>query len=300
MKLWKYTFTLLLLVLAAIAIGISQLPDDNLHIIACDVGQGDAILVTYKNIQILTDGGPNSSVLDCLGRHIPFWDRDIELVISTHPDADHSTGLVDVIKRYNVDKILINPVDPGTDIYRLLESAVGGRGVEVVNPSEGMGLRLGLIHLDILGPSDEFLNKLTVKSEGDKLSKYSIGKETNLYSIVYKLSFKKFGGLFLGDIPKESSDQLAARLTSLRVNYIKIPHHGSANGLTQNLLEKIVPEGGPSSLLGVISVSAKNMWGFPAPEILTMLSNYNVRVLRTDQMGDVEVITDGDKIWWKN
>jgi len=67
------------------------------------------------------------------------------------------------------------------------------------------------------------------------------------------------------------------------------------------LLDKIVPDGGlPRPVVGVISVGSKNMWGFPAPAILNMLSSYQVKVLRTDEMGDVEVITDGDKIWWKN
>jgi len=97
--------------LSGVVIAIFQLPDGNLHIIACNVGQGDAILITYQNIQILTDGGPDTRVLSYLGKYMPFWDRNIELVISTHPDADHSTGLTDVIKNYNIDKILINPID---------------------------------------------------------------------------------------------------------------------------------------------------------------------------------------------
>lgn len=294
MKIWNYTISLLLLILAGISIAILQLPDRNLHIVACDVGQGDAILVTYRDIQILTDGGPDSKVLNCLGRHMPFWDRNIELVVSSHPDADHSSGLVDVIKRYKVGKILINPIDPGTDIYRLLENEVGSKGVGVVNPQEGMGIGVGLIHLDILHPSTKLYGSLVVENEDSKLTKYTIRSDTNLYSIVYRLSFKKFTGLFPGDIPKETSDSLAARQPDIRVNYIKIPHHGSANGLTINLLKATMPK------VAVISVGKKNMWGFPAPSILQMLKDNNVQVLRTDQIGDAEVITDGDKIWWKN
>lgn len=294
MKIWKYTLNLLILILLLVLMAITQLPDENLHIITCDVGQGDAILVTYKNIQILTDGGPDSSVLSCLSRHIPFWDRDIELVISTHPDSDHSTGLIDVIERYKVSSILISSVDPGTDIYRLLENEVGSQGVGVVHPTGGMRLGVGLIYLDIVSPTEEMFSKLIVKNEGSKLSKYAIGKETNLYSIVYKLSFKKFSGLFLGDTPKEASDSLAESGKMEKVNYIKIPHHGSANGMTLNLLKAVMPK------IAVISVGAKNMWGFPAPSVLQMLEENNVQVLRTDQMGDVEVVTDGEKIWWKN
>jgi len=154
MKIWNYTITILLLMLAGIIIAILQLPDKNLHIIACDVGQGDAILIIYKNVQILTDGGPDNKVLSCLGKYLPFYDREIELVVSTHPDADHSTGLIEVVKKYKVDKILVNPVDPGTEIYRVLEKMVGSRGVGVIAPESGMQLGLGLIHLDILSEFD--------------------------------------------------------------------------------------------------------------------------------------------------
>lgn len=108
-RFWKLTFTLLLLILAAVYLAITQLPDKNLHLIACNVGQGDAILLTYGSIQILTDGGPDKNVLTCLGKYMPFYDHKIEMVISTHPDADHLTGLISVIQNYKVEKILINP-----------------------------------------------------------------------------------------------------------------------------------------------------------------------------------------------
>jgi competence protein ComEC len=274
MKFWKYTFFLLSLILTLVLIAIFQLPDGNLHIIACDVGQGDAILVIYKNIQILTDGGPDDKVISCLGKYLPFWDRNIELVISTHPDADHSTGLIDVVKKYNVGSILINPVEVSTETIRVLQNAVGSRGVRVIRPGYGMGLGLDLIHLDILSRFDPQIS------------------DTNANSVVYKLKFGKFLALFPGDIPQNAADALAGTVGP--VNYIKIPHHGSKNGLTDNLLKATMPK------IAVISVSKKNSWGFPSPEILEMLKNYNVKVLRTDEMGDVEVVTDGEKIWWKN
>lgn len=290
MKAWKYTLFFLILILAAITIAIFQFPDNNLHIIACDVGQGDAILVIQGSRQILTDGGPDNKVLDCLGRHMPFWDREIELVISTHPDADHSTGLVGVMKNYKVDKLLINPIDSGTQIYQALVSEVGGGGVDVINPTAGMKLGIGLIYLDILSPTQQMFEKLSVINWDDMLSKYLLKDETNFYSISYLLSFKNFKGLFPGDIPPEISDMLAGNWTLGSVKYIKIPHHGSTNGITENLLKKVMPN------IAVISVG-DNQWGLPKPEILALLAKYNARVFRTDQMGDVEVITDGEKYW---
>mgnify|MGYP001618356405 CR=1 FL=1 len=77
--------------------------DKKLHIVFCSVGQGDAILIrTPEGSDILVDGGPDESVSNCLSRHMPLWDRTIEVVYLTHPDADHLTGLIQVIKTYNV------------------------------------------------------------------------------------------------------------------------------------------------------------------------------------------------------
>lgn len=276
MRYWKYTFSMLLLILVAILLAIFQFPDKNLHIIACDVGQGDAILIKHGFTQILTDGGPDKSVLACLGKYMPFYDRRIELVISTHPDADHLTGLVSVLQNYKVDKLLINPIDPGTQVFQALILEVGGSGTNVINPAAGMKVRVGMIYLDIVNPSDRLLLRRQ--------------KETNFYSVAYRLDFKDFSALMPGDIPSEISDRLASDWQMGSVEYIKIPHHGSINGLTENYLKTLMPK------VAVISVG-KNSWGHPRPEILEMLERYNVKILRTDQMGNIEVASNGEEYW---
>jgi competence protein ComEC len=296
MKFSKYIFYFLLLILLGVGIAISQLPDDNLHIIVCDVGQGDAILFVYKNIQVLTDGGPDSKVISCLGKYMPFWDREVELVISTHPDADHSTGLIDVIKKYKVDKMLINPIDSGTQTIKVLQNLVKTHGIGVVSPIEGQEIRIGLIYLDIVNPSASQINALTEKIDTSPLHFYKPIDQTNEYSISYKLSFGKFSGLFTGDFGPKTSDRLADAIALSeveRVNYIKIPHHGSKNGITANLLKELMPK------TAVISVGKKNRYGHPHQEILDMLAKYNVRIFRTDKLGDVEFITDGEKYWMR-
>jgi len=106
------------------------------------------------------------------------------------------------------------------------------------------------------------------------------------------MRFRKFLALFPGDISQNVADGLTATIGP--VNYIKIPHHGSKNGATDNLLKVTMPN------VAVISVAKKNPWGFPSPEILEMLKNYNVKVLRTDETGDVEFVTDGEKYWLEN
>ena len=125
MKTWRYLILLEVLILASILIGFISFDNRKLRLIACDIGQGDAILVTYGNNQILTDGGPNNRVLDCLSEFMPFWDRKIELVVLTHPDKDHFAGLIDVFKRYEVGSFLTTKAKSSSQEYRLLESIVG-------------------------------------------------------------------------------------------------------------------------------------------------------------------------------
>src|SRR3972149_6329793 len=80
-----------------------SLPDGKLHIIFCDVGQGDAAYIrTPNNQDMLIDGGPDDKVLSCLGRHMPFYDRTIDVVVLTHPQKDHLQGLISVVERYTV------------------------------------------------------------------------------------------------------------------------------------------------------------------------------------------------------
>lgn len=282
MRFWNYIFIFLLLILSLLVIGLFQLPDDNLHVIACDVGQGDGLLIIYKNIQILTDGGPDNKVIGCLGRHIPFWDREIELVISTHPQKDHYSGLIEVFKRYKVDNILYNKVDVSTPDYQVLEKEVGSRGISVIRPHVGQVLKVGMIYLDILNPPDGFTDS-----------------NSNNIGIVDLLKYANFKAIFMADVENTVSDGLSTLSEIQGVNYIKVNHHGSKNGLTQNLLEKLVDGFHPeaSGVVGVISVGKNNIYGHPHKEILDMLGKYNVKILRTDEMGDVDVVTDGER-WW--
>lgn len=287
MKRWKYILVLLGLVGSLILIGLFQLPDGKLHIIACDVGQGDATLMIYKNYQILVDGGPDEKVVSCLGKYLPFWDRELELVILTHPDKDHFAGLTEVFRRYKVGNFLANAVTISKPEYGVLEKEVGSHPVGMLYPDIGQTIRVGLIYLDILNPDGDVSGK---EMAGDGKVEVT-DAETNGYSIVSLVSFGKFKAILTGDMTPAVSDKLAGDLAGEAVNYIKISHHGSNNGMTENLLKVLMPE------IAVISVGKNNIYGHPAPEILEMLKKYNLKILRTDETGDIEIVTDGEKYW---
>lgn len=275
--------SLLLLLTISIWIAVFNI-DDNLHIVACDVGQGDAILIQKNTTQILIDGGPNQKVLDCLGKYMPFWDKQIEVIFLTHPDIDHYGGLIDVFKDYKVVHYFDNGSVSSSQEYKVLESLVGGSGVSVASLVEGQVVRVGLIYLDILHPEKKF---------EDRNSKFEMNDDNN-DSLVILLIYDQFKALFTGDAEQEVSNQLSESSKIQNVNYIKVNHHGSKNGLTQKLLDASDPE------IAVISSGIKNRYGHPHAEILKILSEKDIQILRTDEVGDVIIKTDGVNFWTKN
>ena len=247
--------------------------------------------------QVLVDGGPDNSVLDCLSRHMPFWDRKIEVVMLSHPQSDHFAGLIEVLKRYEVDSFVSTGLDSSSSEYQVLKSLVGGSGAKVVNPTRGMVIRLGKMQLDIVHPSNQFLVENGVGQEpsggAGVLGAFTSSTDPNEFSIVTILSLGEFDVLLTGDIGPDVMDEIIDTGRIRDVEYIKIPHHGSKNGLTKELLEISRPE------VAVISAGRNNRYGHPHKEVLNLLTSYELRVLRTDEVGDIEVVTDGKKWWLK-
>lgn len=292
MGFWKYIFLLLILILTSVWLAVfGTSKKDELHLIACDVGQGDAILATYNDVQILFDGGPNTSVLDCLSEHIPYWDNEIELIVLSHPQSDHLRGLIDVFDNYQVVNFLASSLDSSSQEYQVLKSKVGGSGARVINPTTGMTIRLGKIYLDIVWPNDEFQEKeALVSKEGSVLGGYTTKRDSNDFSVVAILRLEEFDALLTGDIGPKVIDEILQTGEIADVEYIKVPHHGSKNGLTKELLEASTPE------IAVISVG-KNQWGHPHGEVTELLNDKDIKTFRTDEMGNVEIITDGERVW---
>jgi len=289
---WKYSYAFLALFAMVVWLAVYYYPKDKLKLIACDVGQGDAILAIYGKTQFLIDGGPNDKVLDCLSSHMPFWDRNIEVVILTHPDKDHFSGLIEIFKRYEVDYFIANSLEPGSQGYQVLKKVVGGSDAVVIPPKEGMVIGNSMMHLEIVFPTQTFqkenLTFNTNVNDSKVLGTSTTSKSANNFSIVTILESGDFKALLTGDIVPGITDEIIDTGRIGKVDYIKVPHHGSKNGLTEDLLKKANPE------IAVISVG-KNQWGHPHKEILNLLAEYNVKILRTDELGDI-VVTDESEI----
>jgi len=280
-----------LLVFLGLAAGvIFQWPDRQFHLVVCDVGQGDAILLVHGSSQVLIDGGPNSRVADCLSSHLPFWDREIELIVATHPDKDHISGLVDVIERYRVKMFVsINEVNK-TTVFENLRAEVWQNQLPVHIARKGDQIMVGQIKLKVLSP-EKSDNKYLVWQQvlGETASSSSEG--SNDRSVVLRANYHQFDVLLTGDIEASIEKKLTREQDLSDIEVLKVSHHGSKYSTSQELLEAVKPR---LALIGV----GKNQWGHPAKEVLERLAKLKIPVLRTDLEGDIEVVSDG-KSWWQ-
>lgn len=268
----RLILTISLLLLSLLFLFIFSLPDRNVHVVFCDVGQGDAILITYGTNQILVDGGqPNGKVLSCLSRHMPFWDRRIEVVSATHPQLDHFGGFIDVIKRYRVDILTRPEVEGEIPEWKILKDEIKKRSIPEKFLSKGGKISIGSLRYDIESPF-----------EGHSI------QDLNEYSIVGNLSYGDFDVSLTGDVMLPTINEIEG---IREAEVLKVPHHGSKNGLTREFLEIVSPK------LAIMSLGKNNQYGHPHKETLDLLDEFGVRVLRTDIDGEVEVVSDG-KRWW--
>lgn len=296
-KKWQTALTGLVL-LAGVTWGVvATWPDGKVHVYMCDVGQGDAILVSWNWTQMLVDGGPNERVLECLTKHIPFYDRKLEAVVLTHPQADHMGGLIPVMQRYSVEEFVTVNVSNQTNQFAVLTEVLRERGISPKFIRGGDRVQVAgngstVLSFDIIWPSWEFLMANT--KEGDPPSSWRTAEgqtDLNSFAIVGKLSYGNFSIMLTGDA--DSKVDLAIMATGLlkEAEVLKVPHHGSKTGMLPEFLEVVSPK------LCVISVGKNNRYGHPAPETVKMVSDYGCRLMRTDIDGEVEVVSDGEG-WW--
>ena len=275
-KLNKKASRIILSILALIALlswtAVFASGDNKLHIHFYDLGQGDGIYIrTPAKQDILIDGGPDATILTKLGQDMPFYDRDIELMISTHPDADHITGLISVLERYKVKMVLWNGVEKETKTFQRLKKLIKEKNIPTKTAQVGQEIKAGQVIFYILSSEKE-------------------AQEINNTSIVAKLIYGKNKALFTGDAGKSVEYGMIKAGFNLKSDILKIGHHGSKSCTSQEFLDEVDPK------YAIISAGKKNKYGHPHKEVLEKLLKKDLKLFRTDLDGDVECILDGEKI----
>ncbi len=274
----KITFSILIVLFGGTVITWSVIfsltPDNVLEVVFFDIGQGDSIFIeTPSKRQVLIDGGPDKSVLEKLNEQMPFYDRKIDLIILTHPDADHITGLIEVLGYYQIGHILTSGFQKDTVVYNKWKKLIEEKGIPLSLAQSGQKIFLEEnIVLEILWPDQNSIKTIS---------------SANNASVVGRLVYGQSEILLTGDIEKKIESQLVRHSVSnsLESDILKVPHHGSKTSASYNFLQAVSPE------IAVISVGEGNRYKHPSQDVLDRLEN--TTIYRTDKNGDIEVLTDG-------
>ncbi|MEK7642444.1 MAG: MBL fold metallo-hydrolase, partial [Patescibacteria group bacterium] len=224
-----------------------------------NIGQGDAVFIEAPSgNQMLIDSGPGRSILRELSKVMPFYDRSIDVVLATHPDADHIGGLPDVLGRYKIDWFVESGVESDTGLYQELESRI--MNYELSNKTKKILARRGMV-VDLGGGA---ILQILFPDRDPR------GMETNTASIVARLVYGESEFLLTGDSPINiesylvSLDCLKCPL-ALHSDVLKAGHHGSKTSTSQRFVSLVSPQ------YVVISAGKDNKYGHPHQEVLDTL-----------------------------
>ena len=273
--------TLLSLLVALATVAAVARPDGRLHVVALDVGQGDAILVeTPAGGRLLVDGGPDPDrLLVALDGRIPPWDRRIDLVVVTHPHEDHVGGLALVVERYRVARVVESGMAGPGPGYAALEAALAARSQRSGRLATGDRFALDNVRFEVLWP-----DRTAVPPQPP-----DTGTGINNVSIVLLGSFGSQRFLLTGDI-EEGIDPILVARGLPRIDLLKVAHHGSRTATSEALLAATRPA------VALVSVGVANTFGHPAPATLARLTGHAIATYRTDLQGSLDVALDGSSL----
>lgn len=265
----RFTFIIgFIAIVSVFVFFISEVVKKETIVVFCNVGQGDAAYLRIENkIDVLIDSGPNKKILTCLGEHMPFYDKKIEYAFLSHPQRDHYGGFIDVLERYEIQTFVLSYSESASEAYQRLLKKLKQSNTNVL--------------LLFAGTTFTFTSKSSAYFfwPTEKFTKESSEKDPNVFSQIILFRLKNISILFTGDVNPSAQPYFVNNLSP--VNILKVPHHGSKNGLTSELLGKVNPE------IAVISVGKNNSYGHPSVRIIRMLKDTHVTIRRTDQEGNV-------------
>ena len=270
---------MLMVVVVILGLLVWKLPDGLLHVWVLDVGQGDAILAESPVGEwMMIDGGPDSMAVKKMGEILPFYVDKIDLVVLSHPHADHLNGLIEVIKRYKVKTVLMTGARYNYGAYDEFYKLLKMRGVEVIFTDGESDLKMGKIGFDIIYPQKSI--------EGSGFN------NINNSSIVLRLIYGNKRLMFSGDLEMEKEQEIVEQTQlNLGADLVKAGHHGSRTSNTLDWLTRIHPQ------WAIISCGVDNGFKHPAPSTVERFLSLGAGVWRTDIDGTVQIVSDGDKLW---
>lgn len=256
----------------------SSLTTGDLQVYYLDVGQGDSeLLFLPDGTTVLIDAGDRDCINSITGALKDFGVEQIDILIATHPHADHIGAMATVVRNFDIGTIYMPKVDdsqtPTTVSYEKLLESIAKKDLKVKTGKAGItAYKNGKVKLEFLAPNSSSYNNL------------------NNYSIVAKLTYDDTSFLFLGDAERENLNEMLDRGYDLSCDVMKLGHHGSSNAISKKLMDAAQPS------YGIISCGAGNSYGHPHREALKLLQQYDVTTYRTDEDGTILATSDGKTI----
>jgi competence protein ComEC len=233
-----------------------------------DIGQGDSFLITNSGntTQLLIDGGKDFAVIDQLGKAMPSSDKTIELVIATHPDLDHIGGLVHVLKRFDVTRLLLTGAPVDKPVNQALYQAISPY-TEVVYAHQGWRWEHDEIALEVIAPQSPYLGSL---NHPDNVNDGSIAGIIELNGVSL---------LFTGDAEHGQERKLLESGVIRQADIMHAGHHGSKTSNSDQLLQAVAP------VHFVIQSGYNNQYGHPHDEVISRVVEQDSTIWRTDLHG---------------
>ena len=253
-------------------------PSGTLKVVFADVGQGDMTVITTPGGQrIVVDGGPDGvRAARVLDNETPFWDRSVDLVVLTHPHADHVSGLTEIARRYKVDRILERRQEFDSAEYADWTKLAQSTNAEIIRATPGMSLSFDDgVSIHVLGPPDPML----------------AGTDSDLDngSVVVRVAYGTVSFLITGDLFHEGEGWIIRSGQPLLSDVLKVGHHGSRTSSTDEFLRAVAPAA------AVISVAEDNRFGHPDGSVVQRLQDVvqDSQLFLTSERGSITFQTDG-------
>lgn len=243
-----------------------------LRVYFLDVGQADSTIITCNGDVLMIDGGnvADSRLIYSVLRNT-LGIEHINYMIATHPHEDHVGGLAAALNACSVDVLLTSVLEYDTKAFRSMIKYAVEQDTAIEIPSVGDTFMIGSAQVEILGPTRFYEN-------------------TNDMSIVCKITYGETTFLFGGDAEWDAEHDLVNSDEDLTADVLRVNHHGSNTSSTYVFLRAVMPK------YAVISVGAGNAYGHPNEETLGRLRDVGAEVLRTDELGTIECVSDGQSI----
>ena len=256
-----------------------QVSNHNLRFHFIDVGQGDSsLIITPKGKTILIDAGDEAHAKKVVSYIREQGIEKLDLVIATHPDADHIGGMDKVIKNFDIGVFAMPDASAKTNQYKQIQRELKAKKMKATRLYQGDEVQIDDdIDFEILSP---------VKGK-----KYD---DTNEYSIVAKIVYKDTSFILMGDATMENEVDIINNVPDIDIDVLKLGHHGSSTSSSDYFITKTSPK------IAIISCGKNNKYGHPHQEVMRVLKKHGVTPYRTDEMGDIVITSDGKEIKYIN